>query len=185
MRCYNTTLSTSDVSNHLIKWDPSMTEVLLLDKHVWPKVAFPVWWARGSTPEWVGRQAAPERPGSDRVHVLLPSTGDSSSAIRELLTCSWCSSSKPSVIGRKKTNEQAEKKKKKPKSFVESFTAHLRSRPFCPDSSDAWEAEDTPVSALHLLLTKMESGQVLIFLLLSDCTHQSFYITGESISNKK
>lgn len=41
-----------------------------------------------------------------------------------------------------------------------------------------------PASALHLLLTKMESGQVLIFLLLSDCTHQSFYITGESISNK-
>lgn len=41
-----------------------------------------------------------------------------------------------------------------------------------------------PASALHLLLTNMESGQVLIFLLLSDCTHQSFYITGESISNK-
>lgn len=30
----------------------------------------------------------------------------------------------------------------------------------------------------------MESGQALIFLPLSDCVHQSFYITAESISNK-
>lgn len=41
-----------------------------------------------------------------------------------------------------------------------------------------------PASAPYLLLTNMESGQVLIFLLFSDDTHQSFYITGGSISNK-
>lgn len=41
-----------------------------------------------------------------------------------------------------------------------------------------------PASAPHLLLTNIESGQVLIFLLFSGGTHQSFCITGESISNK-
>lgn len=35
-----------------------------------------------------------------------------------------------------------------------------------------------------LACSNMESGHVLIFLLFSDCTHQSFYITGETISNK-
>lgn len=69
--------------------------------------------------------------------------------------------------------------------FVESGSAHGRS---LPPFSSAWgrqrKSYSLPVSALHLLLTNMESAQVLIFLLLSDCIYQSFYITGESISNK-
>lgn len=62
--------------------------------------------------------------------------------------------------------------------------AFTRKSLLCRELHSPSERKSYCLSAPHLLLTNMKSGQVLIFLLFSECAHQSFYITGESISNK-